>query len=87
MSAVVVEKLGRVREVEIPGEKDGMAEFARLMDERVAEGNIVLPEGGVAQMAEEYPFERTVSIRGCDGVLRSRPFPLRDRAQQIGQRG
>ena len=33
-----------------------MGEFARFVDERMAERHLVLSEGGVAEVPEEYPF-------------------------------
>ena len=56
VSAIILEKLVGVREVEVPGEEERVLQFARLMHERVAKRHLVLPEGGVAQMPEENPF-------------------------------
>ena len=56
VSAIILEKLVGVREVEIAGEEERVLQFARLMHERVAKRHLVLPEGGVAQMPEENPF-------------------------------
>ena len=53
MSAVLLEKLVGVREVEIAGEEERVFQFARLVHERVAKRHLVFPEGGVAQMPEE----------------------------------
>ena len=75
MPAVVLEELVGVCEVEVSGEQKGMAEFARLVDERVAERLVVSAECGVAQVAEEYPlFE-----------IAWRAF--RDHAENVGKRG
>ena len=54
---VVVEKLVRIREVEVSCEKERVGEFARLVHERMAESRFVFPERGVAQMSEENPLE------------------------------
>ena len=51
--AVILEKLVGVREVEVAGEEERVFQFASLMDERMAERHLVLPEGGVAQMPKE----------------------------------
>ena len=56
VSAVILEKLVGVREVEIACEKKRVFQFARLVNEGMAERHLVLPEGGVAQMPEENPF-------------------------------
>ena len=56
VSALILEKLVGVREVEVPGEKERVLQFARLVHERMAERHLVLPEGGVAQMPEEDAF-------------------------------
>ena len=58
MPAVVLEKLRRVREVEVARKKKRMPEVARLVDERMAKRHVVFTERGVAEMAEEYALLR-----------------------------
>ena len=48
LAAVVLEEFAGVREVEVSGEKERVLQLACLMDERMAERHLVLPEGGVA---------------------------------------
>ena len=67
--AVVVEQFVGVREIEVSGEEDGMAEFASLVDERMAKRHLVFPEGSVTQVAEENAFFVAKRIR----ALRNRP--------------
>ena len=71
---VVFEKLCGVREVEVAREDKGMAQFARLVDERVAEGGVVLAERCVTEVAEEDAFVCLVAT------------PLGDHAQHVGKR-
>ena len=56
VARVVVEEFVGVSEVEVAGEEERMREFARLVDERMAERHVVFPERGVAEMAEEDVF-------------------------------
>ena len=73
VSAVILEKLVGVREVEVPGEKERVLQFARLVHERMAECGIVLPERRVAQMPKEDSFPQR--RRGTEFFLGG--FPLR----------
>ena len=83
MSAVVVEKFVGVREVEVSGEEQRVAELARLVDEWMAERHLVFSEGGVAQVSEEDAFRRSGVEQGHGGLL----MPLADRVQQVREGG
>ena len=63
----------RVREIEVAGEEERPGKAGRLVDKGMAEADVALAIGGVAEMAEE------------DGLLGKLP-PSGDLAKQIGER-
>ena len=69
MPTVILEKLVGVREVEIAYEKKRVFQFARLVNEGMAERHLVFSKGGVAQMPEEDFFD--FRLRTSDFSYRS----------------
>ena len=53
LPTVCLEEFRRVCQIEVAREEKRMLQFARLMDEGMAEGGVVLPERRIAEVAEE----------------------------------